>query len=192
VVWSYDYHPQLFKKPLAVAQPTIFAARTGSNSVSAPLLVGATGQFRDAIDLFPSAAMDGQGTLWCAWDCSEPRRCVRLARLNSAGDNFSLVSTFGQNQETCSTPELSAAGSDLLLLAWSQRVGHGHWQGRVALLNAGLSVADSTLSESADVLFPQAQQAPDGQYWVAYEKAEAKGSGIVLRNITRELARDRR
>jgi hypothetical protein len=39
------------------------------------------------------------------------------------------------------------------------------------------------------VLFPQPQQAPDGQYWVAYEKADAKGSQIVLRNISRELER---
>jgi hypothetical protein len=192
VVWSYDYHPQLFKKPLAVAQPTIFAARAGSNSVSAPLLVGATGQFRDATDLFPSVAMDGQGTLWCAWDCSEPQRCIRLARLNPTGDKFDLIGTFGQKQEVCSTPELSPGGSDLLLLAWSQRVGRGHWHGRVALLKAGLSMADTTLSEPADVLFPQAQQGPDGQYWVVYEKAEAKSSEIVLRNITREVARARR
>jgi hypothetical protein len=190
VVWSYDYHPQLYKKPLDAEQPTIFAARADANSVSAPVLVGATGKFRDAIDLFPSAAMDGQGALWCAWDCSEPRRCIRLARLNPTGDKFDLVSTFGQNQEVCSTPELSPAGSDLLL-AWSQRVGHGQWQGRVALLKAGVSVADITLSESADVLFPQPQQAPDGQFWVAYEKAGTKGSEIVVRNITGELARSR-
>jgi hypothetical protein len=192
VVWSYDYHPQLYKKPLAAAEPTIFAARAESNSVSAPLLVGATGQLRDAIDLFPSAAMDGQGMLWCAWDCSEPHRCIGLARLNRTGDKFDPVISFGQKQEICSTPELSPGGSDLLLLAWSRRVNEGHWQGRVALLKAGLSVADTTLSEPADVLFPQAQRAPDGQYWVTYEKAEAKGSEVVLRNVTRELARERR
>jgi hypothetical protein len=136
--------------------------------------------------------MDGQGTLWCAWDCSEPHRCVRLARLNPTGDKFDPVGTFDQKQEVCSTPELSPSGSDLLLLAWSQRVGRGHWQGRVALLKAGLSVADTTLSGPADVLFPQAQRAPDGEHWVVYEKAEAKGSEIVLRNVTRELARERR
>jgi hypothetical protein len=27
IVWSYDYHPHLYKKPLDAAQPTIFAAR---------------------------------------------------------------------------------------------------------------------------------------------------------------------
>ncbi len=192
VVWSYDYHPQLYKKPLDAEQPTIFAARAGSNSVSAPLLVGATGNLRNAVDLFPSAAFDGQSRLWCAWDCSEPHRCVRLARLNPTGDKLDLVSIFGQKQEVCSTPELSPVGRDLLLLAWSQRVGTGHWQCRVALLKNGLSIADITLSEFADVLFPQAVQAPEGQFWVTYEKAETKGSSIALRNITDELARGRR
>jgi hypothetical protein len=192
VVWAYDYHPELYQKRLAAAQPTIFAARAGSNTVSAPLLVGATGQFRDAIDLFPSAALDGQGKLWCAWDCSEPHRCIRLARLNSTGDRFDLVSTFGRNPEVCSTPELSAANSDLLLLAWSRRAGSGQWQGRVALLKAGLSIAETTLGDSADALFPQARQAPNGQYWVAYERAEPKGSKIILRNITAELVPKRR
>ncbi len=53
-------------------------------------------------------------------------------------------------------------------------------------------MTDTTLSELAEVLFAQAQQAPDGQYWVAYEKTEAKDSEVVLRNITRELSRERR
>ena len=192
VAWSYDYHRQLYKKPVDAEQPTIFAARLSSNAVSPPLLVGATGAFRDAIDLFPSAAVDGQGALWCAWDCSEPRRCIRLARLEPAGDKFSLISTFGREPEICSTPELSAAGQDLLLLAWSQRAGAGLWRGRVILLKAGQPLADTTLTESAEVLYPQAQRAPDGQYWVAYEKADAKGSEVALRNITTELGGVRR
>lgn len=186
VVWSFDYHPELYKRPADAAQPTIFAARVSSNTVSLPLLVGATGDFRYAIDLFPSAAIDSAGTLWCAWDCSEPKRCIRLARLNAAGNKFSLVSTFGK-QQVCSTPELSAAGADLLL-AWSQRAEYQPWQGRVVLLKGGLPVADTSLNEPADVLFPQAQQAPNGQYWVVYEKTTAKGSELVLRNLTRELS----
>ncbi len=188
VAWSYDYHPTLYKKPLDAAQPTIFAARARSNAVSAPVLVGATGRFRDAIDLFPSAAVDGQGTLWCAWDCSEPRRCIRLARHNPAADTFTLVNTFGEPGQVCSTPELSPAAASLLL-AWSQRGAGGHWQGKVALLKDGQVSADATLTESAAVFFPQAQQAPDGQYWVTYEKASPQGSEVVLRNITPLLKR---
>ncbi len=187
VAWSYDYHPQLYKKPLPAEQPTIFAARVSSKIVSAPLLVGATGEFRDAIDLFPSAAIDGEGALWCAWDCSEPRRCIRLARLNPAGDKFSLVSTFGRNQDVCSTPELSPAGTNLLLLAWSERAAGEPWRARVALLKAGIPVGNTTVSEPMDVQFPQALQAPGGEYWLVYEKGDAKGSEAMLRNVTREL-----
>jgi len=189
IVWSYDYHPQLYKQPLDAAQPTIFAARFFSNTVSAPILVGATGEFRYAIDLFPSAALDERGVLWCAWDCSEPSRCLRLARLNQPANAFTLVSTFGARSGVCSTPELAPAAGNLLLLAWSQRGPSGLWQGRAALLKDGQSLAQTTLVEPADVLFPQAQQSPDGQYWVAYEKSDAKGSDLVLRNITRELQR---
>jgi hypothetical protein len=43
------------------------------------------------------------------------------------------------------------------------------------------------LSESGDVLFPQAQAGPGGKYWVAYEKSDATGSEIVLRDVTREV-----
>ncbi|HWI59291.1 MAG TPA: hypothetical protein VNZ22_18835, partial [Bacillota bacterium] len=188
----YDYHRQLYKKPVAAEQPTIFAARFSSNTVSAPLLVGATGPLQDAIDLFPSAAIDGRGTLWCAWDCSEPRRCIRIARFTPAGDQFEQVGVCGDTQEACSTPELAAAGPDLLLLAWSQRATGGAWRGRVALLKEGRPIGEATLTEAADVLFPQVQQAPDGHYWVVYEKADARGSEVVLRNVTGELNGDRR
>ena len=187
VVWSYDYHPQLYKKPLEAGQPTIFAARVGSNTVSPPLLVGATGPLRDAIDLFPSAALDGQGTLWCAWDCSEPRRCIRLARLDATDNTFRAAAAFGETSETCSTPELSPASGERLLLAWSQRHRGEPWRGKVILLQQGRTLAETTLSEGSDVLFPQAQAGPNGRYWVAYEKAQPKGSEIILRDVTRDI-----
>jgi hypothetical protein len=188
VVWSYDYHPSLYPKPLDAAQPTIFAARAGANNtVSPPLLVGATGQFRDAIDLFPSAAIDGQGVLWCAWDSSEPSRGIRLARLDEASHQFQLVNSFGRAGEVCSTPELSPAAANDFLLSWSQRGPAGRWQGKVVLFRIGKPIAEAILSENADVLFPQAQQSPDGRYWVAYEKSDRNSSEVVLRNITPDL-----
>jgi hypothetical protein len=187
IVWSYDYHPSLYKHPVDAAEPTIFAAHVASGAVSAPVVVGATGPLRHAIDLFPSAALDGQGVLWCAWDCSEPWRCIRLARLGETGNDFKLVSTHGAAGATSSTPELSAAGGNRLLLAWSQRNHPGSWQGKVALLADGQPLKTITLTEDADVLFPQAQQGADGRSWVAYERSTPEGSRIVLRNITREL-----
>jgi len=187
VVWSYDYHPSLFPKPLDAAQPTIFAAQAGSNTVSSPLLVGATGQFRQAIDLFPSAAMDSRGVFWCAWDCSEPSRGIRLARLNETSRQFELMNMFGQKGEVCSTPELAPAAADELLLSWSQRGPTGRWQGKVVLFKGGKPIAETILMENADVFFPQAQQSPDGRYWVAYEKSDQDGSEVVLRNITQDL-----
>jgi hypothetical protein len=57
----------------------------------------------------------------------------------------------------------------------------------VALLKDGQPMATTTLAETADVLFPQAQQSPAGGYWVAYEKCTPKGSEVVLRNVTTEL-----
>jgi len=187
VVWSFDYHPSLYKQPLEAGQPTIFAARVASNTVSPPMLVGATRPYRNAIDLFPSAALDSQGTLWCAWDCSEPRRCIRLARLDPADNTFKAMASFGAQGETCSTPELSPAAGERLLLAWSQRRRGEPWRGKVILLEQGRSVAETILTENSDILFPQAQAAPNGHYWVVYEKAEPKGSGIVLRDLAREL-----
>jgi hypothetical protein len=137
--------------------------------------------------LFPSAALDGQNTLWCAWDCSEPQRCIRLARLDAADNTFKATAVFGEKGETCSTPELSPAGGERLLLAWSQRRGGEPWRGKVVLLQQGRTLAETVLTEKSDVLFPQAQVGPNGRYWVVYEKAEAKGSEIVLHDLTREL-----
>jgi hypothetical protein len=190
VVWSFDYHPQLYKKPLDAAQPTIFAARVGSGTNSAPMLVGASGQFRNAIDLFPSAILDARGVLWCAWDCSEPRRCIRLSRLNDGAEAFQFVGAFGSEGWTCSTPELSPTATDPVLLAWSQRRPNALWEGKVALLKEGQPIATATLTEKADVLFPQAQQSPNGDYWVAYEKCDQQGSEVMLRNVTRELLQE--
>jgi hypothetical protein len=190
IVWSYDYHPQLYKKPLDAAQPTIFGARVSTGTVSAPMLVGATGQFRYAIDLFPSAALDIRGVLWCAWDCSEPRRCIRLSRLNEGADAFQFVRVFGPQGSTCSTPELSPTAADPVLLAWSQRQADALWEGKVALLKDGEPIATVTLTEKADVLFPQAQQSPAGDYWVAYEKCDQQGSEIMLRNVSAELRKE--
>jgi hypothetical protein len=59
----------------------------------------------------------------------------------------------------------------------------------VVLFKAGKPIAETILSENADVLFPQAQRSPDGRYWVAYEKSEQNGSEVVLRNITQDLRR---
>ncbi len=187
IVWSYDYHPQLYKNPVDAAEPTIFAARATSNSVSGAMLVGATGQFRHAIDLFPSAALDSRGVLWCAWDCSEPHRCIRLAHLDTADNTFKTTAAFGEQGETCSTPELSPAAGERLLLAWSQRHRGEPWRGQVIALEQGRTISQTVLTESCDVLFPQAQTGPDGRCWVVYEKAEASGSAIVLRDLTRDL-----
>lgn len=187
VVWSFDYHPQLYKPPLDAAQPTIFAASVSSGKSSGPMLVGASGKFRHAIDLFPSAALDARGVLWCAWDCSEPRRCIWLSRLNDGADAFQFVRAFSSEGGICSTPELSPTAAGPVLLAWSQRRASTPWEGKVALLKEGQPTATATLAEKADVLFPQAQQSPDGDYWVAYEKCEQTGSELVLRNVSKEL-----
>ncbi len=188
IVWSFDYHSQLYKKPVDADQPTIFAAQVASNTVSAAMLVGASGQHHSAIDLFPSAALDSQGTLWCAWDCSEPRRCIRLARLDSADNTFKATAVFGKYGEVCSTPELSPAGKERLLLAWSEH-GQGElWRGKVIVLQQGKSLTETLLTEKNDVLFPQAQASPNGRFWVVYEKAQPSGSEIVLRELTQELA----
>ena len=143
-----------------------------------------------AIDLFPSATLDAHGVLWCAWDCSEPRRCIRLSRLNQGADAFQFVRAFGSEGWTCSTPELSPTAADPVLLAWSQRQANGLWEGRVALLKEGEPSATVTLVEKADVLFPQAQQSPAGDYWVAYEKCDPQGSEVMLRNVTGELRKE--
>jgi hypothetical protein len=153
----------------------------GSNTVSAPLLVGATGH---AIDLFPSATLDSQGTLWCAWDCSSPSRSIRLARFGQATGAFTQANTFGTQGLCCTTPELSPASGNSLLLAFSQRGPIKPAHGKIALLRDGRAIATVAVAEDMDVLFPQAQQGPDGQYWVAYEKSGPKGSQVVLRRIT--------
>ena len=129
VVWSYDYHPQLYKRPLDAAEPTIFAARVGSNTVSAPFVVGTTGKYRHAIDLFPSAAIDSKGAMWCAWDCSEPTRCIRLARLGQSSGAGAIGSTFGGQEFLCSTPALSAAAGQPAAVLVSAR-SHGLLAGK--------------------------------------------------------------
>jgi hypothetical protein len=192
ILWSYDYHPQLFKEPVDAEQPTIFAAQFVSNNVTEAILVGATRNLRSAIDLFPSAAIDGAGMLWCAWDCSEPHRTIQLARRDESGTSFKAVRALGEG--ICSTPELSSTSRGDLLLSWSERAGAGPWEGKIMLLKDGVPAAQLTLKESggragtqADVLFPQAQRSPDGKFWVVYEKAGPKGAEIVMREITAEL-----
>lgn len=185
IVWSYDYHPQLFRNPVNAAQPTIFAASFISNKASTARLVGATGNLRQAIDLFPTAALDGSNVLWCAWDCSEPHRKIQFARRNENANLFDSVRSFGEG--TCSTPELSPTSKDPLLLAWSERVARGPWEGRIALLKNGQAAGRLTIKEDGDILFPQAQESPDGKYWVVYEKADTRSAEIVVREITSEL-----
>ena len=76
------------------------------------------------------------------------------------------------------------------MLAWSQRRAGALWEGKVSLLKEGQPTATTTLIEKADVLFPQAQQSPNGDYWVAYEKCDQQGSEVMLRNVTRELRKE--
>lgn len=185
IVWSYDYHPQLFKNPLPAEQPTIFAADYSSGKVGEALLVGATGRLRGAIDLFPSASFDSDGVLWCAWDCSEPQRSIQLARLRPGQKSFESVHSCGR--QTCSTPELSSTTSGQILLAWSERNRQGAWQGRVALLNEGVAAHEAVVADDGEILFPQARQSPDGHYWVTYQKTSSRGSEVVLRDVTADV-----
>jgi hypothetical protein len=176
----------LFKQPLPVDQPTIFAAKLGLARVADPLLVGS--QFPDghAIDLFPSVATDGEGVLWCAWDASQPRRCIKLARLTQDQSRFEWVGDFGGPGRIASTPELAPVGGNSLLLAWSEKT-QGRWQAQVVLLRAGKAVARATIADTGEVLYPQAQGDAAGRYWLVYERTEEQGSEVVLKPLTAEL-----
>jgi hypothetical protein len=54
-------------------------------------------------------------------------------------------------------------------------------------LSQGRIVAETILSESKDVLFPQTRAGPNGRYLAVYEEAAASGSEIALRDLTHEL-----
>jgi len=142
-----------------------------------------------AIDLFPSTVIDAKGRLWCAWDAADPSRRIKLARFDPEQKKFETVNAFNKADGVCSTPELAAATGDQLLLTWYEHAG-GHWQGKVNLLKNGNLVANTTLKENAEVLFPQARVTADGRYWVAFEKMTEKGSEIIVRNITREMTQN--
>jgi hypothetical protein len=189
VVWSYDYHPGLFPSPKDADQPTIFAASIGAFSgVSEPVLIGTVGHIRHATDLFPSAAVDASGVLWCAWDADDgngPTRVIRLARLD--GDRFGEATDLTERGKLCSTPELSPGKDGTILATWSQRV-DGVWVGKAAVLRDGEVVKETSFNERpADVLYPQAAQGADGRIWVVYEKCGEGGSEIVLKEITEAL-----
>jgi hypothetical protein len=110
-----------------------------------------------------------------------PHRSIQLARRNESAGKFVSVCAFGD--ATCSTPELSQASAGRLLLSWSERDANGRWQGKVHLLREGQTTAETTLADKADILFVQAQQGPRGQFWAVYEKAEASGCAVVLKQL---------
>lgn len=193
IVWSYDYHPQLFRLPFDTDQPSVFAVRisaTGRRSV--PFLAGTVGRRLSAVDLFPTAAIDASGALWCAWDArngNSPSRAIRLARFEQ--EKFGKAVDVSARGAVCSTPELSPGKDGTLLAAWSQKAGEA-WQGTVTILKDGKAIGQTTLDATpADVLFPQACQAPDGKVWVAYEQSDEKGARVVMKELTQELAGDR-
>jgi hypothetical protein len=102
IVWSYDYHPQLFEKPFDTDQPSVFAVKLARDGTVSPLLlVGTVGQRRTAVDVFPSVTVDTAGKLWCAWDASDlwngPLRAIRLAEL--AGEKFGDASDVTEHLE---------------------------------------------------------------------------------------------
>jgi hypothetical protein len=190
VVWSYDYHPQLFDSPFDTDQPSVFAARLSQQgTVSPPILVGTVGVDRHAIDLFPSVAIDGDGILWCVYDQFSWRgtgRSIYIARLDN-GD-FGSAQALSTQGAMCSTPELSAGRDGTLIASWSER-SSGRWRGKVAVVKGGKRVAETVIDEgTADVLFPQACQGPDGRIWLVYERSENTGAQVILEDLTDRMS----
>jgi hypothetical protein len=193
VVWSYDYHPSLFRKPLDTDQPSIFGVRLGPQGAGAAQLAGTVGARLGCIDLFPTVARDGAGALWCAWDASRMngQRTMRLARWT--GDAFTSEGDLGSG-EIASTPELSPGQGKTLLAAWTEQGGRAkNWVGCFAILEDGRTLRQMGLMVPAgegsppDLRFPQAAQGSDGKIWAVYEECGEKGSSVVLKDLTSAL-----
>lgn len=190
IVWSYDYHPSLFGKPLDTDQPSVFAAKFArDNTVSEAKLVGTVGRHLTAVDLFPSVAFDVTGTLWCAWDAfdmsSDSGRAVRLAKL--VDDKFSAASEPSDAGSICSTPELISGRDGAVVAVWSEKKADV-WTGKASVLRDGRQVVETTIEAgSDDVRFPQVSQSADGRTWIVYERSSETGSTVEIKEITNEL-----
>lgn len=186
VAWSYDYHPSLFPDPVDTDQPSVFAAKLRADgATSPPMLAGTPGRGRAVIDLFPSLAVDGKGTLWCAWDAGSLRtgqRRIVLSALRGEGVGFDRQRVLSRPGRTASTPELSPGLDDTLLATWSEWAG-GRWLGRAALVREGAVVSETDLLDDGDVQFVQAAAGPDGKLWVTYECSSETGSRVVLEQL---------
>ncbi len=189
VAWSYDYHPQLFDKPVDADQPTVFISKIVGGRAASPLLVGTVGEQSHAVDLFPTLAVDEAGALWCAYDAYAWGRSGRTIRLaHREGRGFKHAPDLRTGQSLCSTPELTTGHDGALLAAWSE-CAFATWQGIVGVVRDGRIVAETPLVERrADVLYPQAAQGADGRVWVVYEKCDAESSEVVLKEIGSALA----
>jgi len=192
VAWSYDYHPSLFAEPFDTDQPSVFAARLDpGGEVSSPILVGTLGVASHTIDLFPSLAIDGAGTLWCAWDAfgftGTGGRSIRLVRLNPGTERFANPTTLNDQGLVCSTPALSPGNDGVLLATWSE-FRDNFWRARAVVLRDGARIAQTTVAAApSDVLFPQIRQGRDGRVWLTYERCDETGSQVILTELTKEL-----
>lgn len=183
VVWSYDYHPSLYKTPLDTSEPSVFGALITAREAGPARLAGSLGARQGIIDLFPSVARDGAGALWCAWDAGNDRigRTIRLARWD--GQGFEPKGNLADKAGNATTPELGPAG-DGILAAWTEREG-ANWHGCFAEVKDGVVKRKTNVEAAAgDVLFPQAILASDGKIWAVWEECGERESRAMLREIT--------
>ncbi|MEW6742164.1 MAG: hypothetical protein AB1486_05350 [Planctomycetota bacterium] len=181
VAWSYDYHPSLFKQPEDADQPTIFAARVGSDGVErdSVRLVGTRGESLHAIDLWPSLATDPDGTVWCAFDAAEWRG-GRGALLSSCdGARFTMAERVVSTRGELHSPRVCIDAGGTKVIVWTQRE-EGHWR-VLESHDAGEGWTDprALLESEGDLRSPVMVSDAEGNFWLACE--EQKGREVRVR-----------
>ncbi len=122
IAWSYDYHPQLFDKPLDTDQPSIFIRRLGSTGPEGDYrLIGTRRQSLHAVDLFPSLALGPKNELWCAWDAfMRNGRSILVSCREPETNMFGPEMRVSQAGELVSTPSICVDGEGTPIVVWSQ------------------------------------------------------------------------
>jgi len=189
IAWSYDYHPQLFDKPLDTDQPSIFVQRlVNGQKEGEPLLVGTRGRNLHAIDLFPALAISPDGTVWCAWDASfEDKRVILVSQFQGgsspAGSGFGPEIRVSAADEIVSTPSICVDREGNPHVVWSQQA-EGRWRFFGSHYQKGSWTEPTPWVEGeGDCRNPTLLVDKQNQLWVVYEHQVGKDTKVMVAKI---------
>jgi len=183
IFWSWDYHPPKAGGRYRARSPSIFCRWVEKEIMGE---VEAVGEQDRSIDMWPTAARDAGGTLWCVWDRAGGKYPAGMKRQPAVsvlrGEGFSTVTPIPCDVSLSGSPMIAAWGRGKACVVWCAPSGRRRHVFRSTYDGKGWT-PPRTVALEHDPWFPVIAADAEGTVWMAYSARTKDGWDVFLRKL---------